>query len=195
MLSTQESLDAMAGRSPDGMPLVFVSQRDHDALRKKYEELLLKTEKQRKAYWRWQVALVVTIASIVVAVSIVAARSPRAAARIEPFGRYFYASNDAVGVHTANAFCSSRSQNRQMQPVNGWGANGLVFECIESADEIAADERAAAKKDAEPWQFTPSPEHLARCVELRDQLKATAKNDKLVDLMAEEEALKCWSKP
>ena len=47
MLTTQESLEALAGRSPYGKPLVFVSQQDYDALRKKYEAVL-ETTKQSK---------------------------------------------------------------------------------------------------------------------------------------------------
>jgi hypothetical protein len=204
MFTTQESLEAMAGRSPDGKPLVFVSQRDFEALREKYEELL-KTVKQRKVQGRWQAVAVATVTSMVIAGAIIASPHSRASIPIEPFGKHFYATNDAVGVHAANAFCSARSQKRQMNPINAVGAGGLIFECVKSAEEHAAEERVVAKREAEPWQFTPSPEHRARCIELRDQLKEAAEKGEEGDplsalqgaetLDAEADSLKCWSKP
>jgi hypothetical protein len=47
MLTQQEALEAMAGRSPEGKPLVFVSQEDYAALSKKHEDLLSAVRKQR----------------------------------------------------------------------------------------------------------------------------------------------------
>jgi hypothetical protein len=107
-----------------------------------------------------------------------------------------------VGVRAANEFCTARKQNRHMHPVNVMGASGLVFECVKRADELIADERAAIKRTAQPWQFTPSPQNRARCVELRDRRNELGKADKNTDVLAdlvniekEEDSLKCWTKP
>jgi hypothetical protein len=202
MLTTQEALEAMAGRSPEGKPLVFVLQQDYDVLLKKHEALF-RTENQRKSRLWWQMGSI-ALACIVAAISFVVIPH-QGGAQIEPFGRYFYAAYDAAGVHMANAFCATRSQNRQMKPVNVLGSNGLVFECGASADELAEEQRASAKRDAQPSQFTPAPEQRARCVELRDQIRLIIDNTKSADALAratqvekldaEAVALKCWSKP
>ena len=207
MLTTQESLEALAGRSPDGKPLVFVSQQDYDALRKKYESLL-ETTKQSKPDWRSRATWVISIATISIAI-VALAYKPDTSAHVEPFGGYFYAANNVAGVHAANAFCMARKEGRQMRPglANGLGPGGLVFECVKSDDEMAADKREAARKEAEPWQFTPSEENRARCIELRDQMnqapvdKWTGLNalldaaSKVEKLEGEADTLQCWSKP
>jgi hypothetical protein len=208
-LTTQESLEALAGRSPDGKPLVFVSQQDYDAIREQYEALL-ETTKQAKPGWWSRATWVISVAAIGIAIFALAYKSGTSA-QVEPFGGYFYAANNVAGVHAANAFCMARKERRQMRPglANGLGPGGLVFECIKSDEEVAADEREAARKEGEPLQFTPSEENRAKCMELRNQMKqAEAANKGLVGtealldavtkaekLEAEAETLKCWNKP
>jgi hypothetical protein len=208
MLTTQESLEALAGRSPDGKPLVFVSQQDYDALRKQYESLL-ETTKQSKPYWRSQAAWAMAIAAIGIVIVVAVAYHPVALARVEPYGGGFYTANDVAGVRAANAFCMARKEGKEMRPLYPLGASGIFFECIKSANEVAADNREAARKEAELWQFLPSEENRARCIELRNQMKqAEAANKGLVGtealldavikaekLEAEAETLKCWKKP
>jgi hypothetical protein len=127
MLTQQEALEAMAGRSPEGKPLVFVSQQDYAALSKKHEELLSAVRKQR-AYLKW---LLLALAGViaVVAFAAVGMRQTSAAGSVEPFGRYFFTSYDAAGVRAENAFCAVKNEGRQLKPLNVSGA-GLVFECI-----------------------------------------------------------------
>jgi hypothetical protein len=197
MLTTQEALDAMAGRSPEGKPLVFVSRKDFDALHKSYEDLL-KTSKQRHRYLLGM--SVVALLSVVIAISIVAAH-PLAATHIEQFGDEFYTTNDVPGVHTANGFCAARNTRKHMHPLKILGS-GVVFECVQSEEERSADARLAEKRDEAQWSFTPSAENRSRCVELRDSRKQLQANSGPLDefrqvenLVKEEEALKCWSKP
>jgi hypothetical protein len=184
ILTTQESLEALAGRSPDGKPLVFVSQQDYDALRKQYESLL-ETTKQSKPYWRSQAAWAMAIAAIGIAIVVAVAYHPVALARVEPYGGGFYTANDVAGVRAANAFCMARKEERQMRPLYTLGVSGLLFECVRSADEV-----------------------VARCVELRSQMEraaAAAKRTdpdsaqdagiKLLDLDGESDTLKCRNKP
>jgi hypothetical protein len=150
VLTTQESLEALAGRSADGKPLVFVSQQDYDALRKQYEALL-ETTKQAKRDWGSWATWIISVAAIGIAIFALAYQ-PGAAAQVEPFGGYFYAANNVAGVHAANAFCMARKEERQMRPglANGFGPGGLVFVCVKSEEELAADKREAARKGAEP---------------------------------------------
>ena len=149
MLTTQESLEALAGRSPDGKPMVFVSQQDYDALRKKYEALLEKFN-EPKRYWRSQAAWAMATAAIGIAIVLAVVYHPVASAHVEPYGGGFYTSNDVAGVRAANAFCMARKEGKEMRPLYPLGASGIFFECIKSADEVAADKRDAAKKEAEP---------------------------------------------
>jgi hypothetical protein len=177
MLTTQESLEALAGRSPEGKPLASVSQQDYDALRKKYE-LLLAAANRPNPYWRSKAAWVGAIAVIGVAIVVAVAHRPVASAQVEPYGGGFYTANDLAGVHAANAFCMAREAERQMRPLYALGGRGLFFDCVKSDEEVAADKREAARQDAEPWQFTPSAENPTRCVELRDQMTQVAAEGK-----------------
>jgi hypothetical protein len=183
VLTTQESLEALAGRSPDGKPLVFVSQQDYDALRNKYEALLEST-KHSKRDLRLKILLLMGLAAMGAAIVVAVAYRTVASAHVEPYGRGFYTANDVAGVHAANAFCMARKEAKQMRPLYATGASGLLFECVKSDDEAAADKREAARKEAEPWQFTPSAENRARCIELRDQWQKVQAGPKGKDLNA-----------
>jgi hypothetical protein len=196
----------MAGRSPDGKPQVFVAQQDYDALRKKYESLL-ETTKESKPDWRSK-AWVMAISAIGIAIVIAVAYHPNAAAQVEPFGEGYYTSNNVAGIHAANAFCGTRKEQRKMKPVDALGNSGLLFKCIMSAEELAADERAAAENAAAALEVTLSPEQRARCVDLRDQMRRAAEVGKGTDpdaaidaavkmekLESEADSLKCWRKP
>jgi hypothetical protein len=95
-----------------------------------------------------------------------------------------------------------------MKPVDALGNSGLLFKCIMTAEEVLADKREAARKDAEPLQFAPSEENRARCTELRDQMNQAPVENKgkslnelrdtaiaAENLQREAETLQCWSKP
>lgn len=132
MLTQQEALEAMAGRSAEGKPLVFVSQQDYAALSKKYEELARAVKKQHTYSWAL-VALVVVLGAAVIAI-----RFRSVSASVEPFGPGYYTSNNVAGVHAANAFCGSRKEQREMKLVDALGNSGLLFNCVMSAEELAA---------------------------------------------------------
>ena len=152
--------------------------------------------KQSKPDWRSN-AWVVAIFAIGIAIVIAMAYHPDTSAHVEPFGKYFYAANDVVGVRAANAFCMARKEERQMRPGNVLGAGRLVFECVKSDDEVAADKRAAAEKDAAALAITPSPADNAKCAELRNQEERMLKDksaDPLETLALAEEIEKCSSK-
>jgi hypothetical protein len=198
MLTTQESLEAMAGRSADGKPLVFESRADYDALRTKYEELL-RMSKIRYRNSRWQVASVAAIASVAVVIGGYLSFHRSAEALIEPFGKGYYTSNDVTGVHAANAFCMARKEERRMWPVDTSGTRGLLFKCVWSAEEEAADARV---KDPS------SPEHRAKCADLREKMQQAEDETKgsrpdaelhatqtLLQLAVEADTLKCQSNP
>jgi hypothetical protein len=208
MLTTQEALEAMAGRSPEGKPLVFVSRQDYDELLKKYELLLERVNNSTPA-WQSKAPWITALASMGIAIVVAVVYHPVALPPVEPYGGAFYATNDIAGVHAANEFCMARKEDKRMKPLYPLGAKGLYFECVQTDDEIAAAKREAARKEAEPWQFTPSAENRARCIELRDQREQIANDTKgLVGLDAlrdaafkadkldnEANTLKCWSKP
>jgi hypothetical protein len=183
MLTTQESLEALAGRSPDGKPLVFVSQQDYEALRKKYESLL-ETTKQSKSNWRSK-AWVVATAAIGIAIVVAVAYHPVASAHVEPYGAGFYTANDVAGVHAANAFCMARNEEKQMRPLYTLGVSGLLFECVRSADEVAA--RCV--------ELRSQMEHAAADAKRTDPVSAQDAGIKLLDLDVESDALKCRNKP
>jgi hypothetical protein len=60
-MNQQDTLNALAGRSADGKPLVFVGAADYQALRAKHEKLLALLD--RKALPRWGAALVALVPS------------------------------------------------------------------------------------------------------------------------------------
>lgn len=121
--------------------------------------MLLERVNKPTPTWRAKTPWITAVAAIGIAIVIAVAYHPVALTPVEAYGGGFYATNDIAGVHAANEFCMARKQEKQMRPLYPLGAKGLLFECVKTDDEIAADKREAARKEAAPWQFSPSAEN------------------------------------